>query len=104
MASNAINKEKQMTINIIEDMDNLIGLNLKETIEYIETKLSHCYDIVARDNVLAEIGYSCGVEYHKPFNGTLYVNLKSNSVKRMISLNFDKKTNLLESYRITCKK
>lgn len=93
-----------MTINIIEDMDSLIGLNLRETIEYIETKLSHCYDIVARDNVLAEIGYSCGVEYHKPFNGTLYVDLKSNSAKRMISLHFNKKTNLLEIYRITCKK
>ena len=93
-----------MTINIIEDMDSLIGLNLRDTIEYIESKLSHCYDIVARDNILNERGYSCGIEYRKPFNGTLYVNLKSNSVKRMISLHFNKKTNLLEIYRITCKK
>lgn len=93
-----------MEINIISDMDNLIGLNVKEAIEHIESKLSHCYDIVARDNVLNEVGYSCGTEYHKPFNGTLYVDLKSNSVKRMISLHFNKKTNLLEIYRITCKK
>ena len=93
-----------MTINIIEDMDSLIGLNLRETIEYIETKLSHCYDIVARDNVLAEIGYSCGVQYHKPFTGILYIEVKNVKMKRMISLNFNKKTNLLESYRITCKK
>ncbi|CAB4144486.1 hypothetical protein UFOVP457_46 [uncultured Caudovirales phage] len=94
----------QTTINIIHDMDSLIGLNLKETIEHIESKLSHCYDIAAKDNVLGEYGYSCGIQYHKPFNGTLYVDLKSSSIKRMISLHFSKETNLLETYRITCKK
>lgn len=92
------------TINIISDMDNLLGLNLKETIEYIESKLSHCYDIVARDNALNEYGYSCGIQYHKPFNRVLYVDLKSSSIKRMISLHFNKENNLLETYRVTCKK
>lgn len=95
-----------MTINIIEDMDNLIGLNVKEAIEYIESKLSHCYEIVARDNVVNEIGYSCGVQYHKPFNGILYINLNYRLAKmqRGIAIYFDKKTNLAESYRISCNK
>jgi len=95
-----------MTIKIIEDMDNLMGLNVKETIEYIESKLSHCYEIVARDNILNEIGYSCGVEYRKPFSGILYIdfNHKIAKMKRGISIHFDKKTNLAEGYVITCKK
>lgn len=95
-----------MEINIIEDMDNLIGLNVKETIEHIESKLSHCYEIVARDNILNEVGYSCGLEYHKPFNGVLYINLNYRlaKMKRGIAIQFNKRTNLAESYRISCNK
>lgn len=92
-----------MTINIVHDMDQLIGLNLRDSIEYIDSKLSYCYEIVAKDNVLGEYGYSCGEKYHKPFKGILYIEVNS-SIKRMISLHFSKKTGLIELYRITCKK
>lgn len=97
-------KEKKMTINIVEDLDKLIGLNVRDVIEYIESKLSCDYDIVAKDNILGEYGYSCGVKYHKPFSGTMYIDIKCAHLKRGATLNFSKKTNLLESYRISCNK
>jgi hypothetical protein len=92
-----------MELNIVADMDKLIGLNLKDSIEYIECKLSHCYKIIARDNVLGEYGFSCGEKYHQPFKNILYIEVNS-PMKRIISLHFSKETGLVEIYRVTCKK
>ncbi|NBW00075.1 MAG: hypothetical protein EBR67_11350 [Proteobacteria bacterium] len=93
-----------MTINIVQDMDQLIGLNLRDSIEYIESKLSYCYEIVAKDNVLGEYGFACGEKYHKPFKNVMYIDIITTPIKRIISLHFNPKTGLIETYRITCKK
>jgi len=90
--------------NILEDMNSLLGLNHLQVIEHIESKLSHCYEVVAKDDIINERGYSCGIEYRKPFNGTMYLDFKNKVYSVGITLQFDKQSGLFRIYQVTCKK